>query len=284
MASSNPKTAADERFEAYLVDHGIPYEYEPPWQERLGVSADVNPDFLIDSAGARVVAEVKQFQTTHITDRLTRSGGVATLGDREVFGHLRAKMTDTAREQLLPFAGVGVPLVVVLANPLGADVNMDFDHVAFAALGNMKARITIGPDGLPNDANEPARLVADGYGAFISVTDKGLVNYHPNVSAVVVVHERTNKQDWIEVTLANDRDPEGLEDVGAAMVRYLNTIRRLEEAGEAPEGSYRWVEVYDLSGNPTAPGFQGVPLPRAVFSGSRDRWYGFTDEGFAEMD
>jgi len=54
-----------------------------------------------------------------------RSGGVATLGDREVFGHLRAKMTDTAREQLLPFAGVGVPLVVVLANQLAADVNVD---------------------------------------------------------------------------------------------------------------------------------------------------------------
>jgi hypothetical protein len=40
LARTNPKTAADERFEAYLVDHEIPYEYEPPWEERLGVIAD----------------------------------------------------------------------------------------------------------------------------------------------------------------------------------------------------------------------------------------------------
>lgn len=148
----------------------------------------------------------------------------------------------------------------------------------------MKVRISIGPGGLANDPDEPAQLVADGYGAFISDTETGLVNYHPHVSAVVVVHERTNKQDWIEATIANERDPGGLEDVGAAMVGYMKTIRRLEEAGEAPDGSYRWVEIYDLSGNPTSPGFQGVPLTGGVFSGPRDRWYGFTDEGFGELD
>jgi hypothetical protein len=37
----NPKTAADERFAGYLVDNEIAYEYEPPWDERLGISAEV---------------------------------------------------------------------------------------------------------------------------------------------------------------------------------------------------------------------------------------------------
>jgi hypothetical protein len=138
VASRNPKTAADERFEEYLVDHGVPYEHEPPWEKCLKVSAEVNPDFLIEPAGAQVVAEVKQFEATHITDRQVR---VDTLSDRDVYGHQRAKMTEVAREQLRPFAGAGVPLVVVLANPLGADVAMDFHHVAHAILGNPKFTI-----------------------------------------------------------------------------------------------------------------------------------------------
>jgi hypothetical protein len=284
MPRSYPKTAADERFEAYLVDHGIPYQYEPPWEERLGVSAEVLPDFLIEPAGARVVAEVKQFETTHITDRLTRGGGVATLSDRAVYRHLRGAMTKTAREQLLPFAGAGVPLVVVLANPLGADVNMDFDHVAFAALGNMKVRVRIRQDGLPDDQHEPAELVADGYGAFISVTEQGLVNHHPHVSAVVVVHERQHRQDWVQQVIAEEPDVDELGGTGPAMDHYLKTVARREAEQGTPEGSYRWVEVYDLSGNPTPPGFNGVPLPRAVFSGERDRWYGFTEDGFGEID
>jgi hypothetical protein len=241
MVRGNPKTAADERFEAYLVEHAVPYEYEPLWEERLGVRAEVKPDFLVDPDGVRVVAEVKQFETTHITDRLLRRPGAAMgLSDREVYGHLRAKMNDAARHQLLPFVDAGSPLVVVLANPLAADVHMDFDHVAFAILGNMKLRTTLGPDALPTG---PAQLVADGYGAFLSVTEAGLVNHHPHISAVVVVHKG--------------------REMGA--------------------GSRRWVEVYDLCGNPTPPGFQGVPLPREVFSGPRDQWYGFTEDGFGEL-
>jgi hypothetical protein len=282
MATSNPKTPADERFEGYLVDHEIPYEYEPPWEARLGVSAEVNPDFLIEPAGARVVAEVKQFETTHITDRLTRSGGVATLGDREVYGHLRAKMISVAREQLLPFAEVGVPLVVVLANPLGADVSMDSFHLTHAIVGNPKYRVSVGPNARPDD---PGEYVAEDYGAFISVTESGLVNHHPHVSAVVVVHERAYERDWIKAKRAEEPDVDSFENRGAAMDHYLGVPDRLAAEGETPpEGSYRWVEVYDLSGNPTPPGFKGVSLPRAVFSGPRDRWYGFTDDGFGEMD
>lgn len=37
-------------------------------------------------------------------------------------------------------------------------------------------------------------------------------------------------------------------------------------------------------GDPTPPGFQGVSLPRGMFSGPRDQWYGFTDEPFQELD
>lgn len=67
------------------------------------------------------------------------------------------------------------------------------------------------------------------------------------------------------------------------MDRYLKIVDEARERGEVPDGTYRWVEVFDLSGNPTRPGFQGVALPRELFSGSRDKWEGFTEEGFGEI-
>jgi hypothetical protein len=278
MADRHPKTAADERFAAYLVDHAIAYEYEPPWRERLGVSAQVEPDFLIEPEGAQVVAEVKQFETRHITDRPGRGG---TLAPQKVFGHVRAKMTQAAREQLLPFAEVGVPLIVVLANPLGADVMLDDYHVMHAILGNPKVTFTVGSDAPPDD---PGEHIAEDYGAFVAVTDDGLINYHSHVSAVVVVHERAHETDWIKQRLRREPQVDDLSKAGEEVVRYLQIVEEARTRAEVPEGSYRWVEVFDLSDNPTPPGFQGVPLPRNVFSGPRDRWYGFREDNFGELD
>jgi hypothetical protein len=135
--------------------------------------------------------------------------------------------------------------VVVLADPLNADVHLDFYSVAHALLGNPKVTIPVGPEG-PTDA--PVTEKAEDYGALISVQPDGTnVNHHPFVSAVIVVHQ------WPQRRVVTD-------------------------------DSYRWVDVYDVSGNLAPPGFNGVPLPRAVFSGARDRWYGFTEGRFGEID
>lgn len=61
-------------------------------------------------------------------------------------------------------------------------------------------------------------------------------------------------------------------------------LEELDEAGTPPEGAYRWASVYDLSGNPTPPGFQGASLPRDLFSGPRDEWFGFIADGFGLID
>jgi hypothetical protein len=241
---SNPKTAADERFEAYLWEHGIPFEYEPDWAEEFGIEVEDNPDYLVDPDGTRVICEVKQFESTRITERLLRSPGQASwVSAKEEFGPIRSKVTQTAQEQLRPFRGLAVPLVIVLANPLNADVDLDFYTVAHALLGNPKLRISHKP-GMPPDSL-PAP-VAEDYGALISIQEDGTVNHHPFVSAVVTVHQ------W-------------------------------PPTGVATEDSYRWVHVYDVSSNPTRPGFSGTPLPRHIFNGPRDHWWGFTDEGFGEI-
>ena len=88
----------------------------------------------------------------------------------------------------------------------------------------------------------------------------------------------------IEQRFEQEPRVDDLSKTGEEMVRYLKIVDEARKRGEVPEGSYRWVEVFDLSGNPTPPGFHGVPLPRSVFDGPRDRWFGFTDDAFAEMD
>jgi hypothetical protein len=246
VARSNPKTAADERFEAYLSEHRIPFEYEPDWAEEFGIEVEDTPDYLVDPDGTRVICEVKQFESTRIKDRLLRTPGRAVgISPREEFGPIRSKVTQTAREQLSPFQGLGVPLVVVLADPLNADVQLDSYSVAHALLGNPKVTFSVGPEG-PTDA--PVTEKAEDYGALISIQPDGkIVNHHPFVSAIVVVEQ------WPPSAVVS-------------------------------EDSCRWVHVYDVSDNPTPPGFNGAPLPRAVFSGARDRWYGFKGERFREID
>jgi hypothetical protein len=48
-------------------------------------------------------------------------------------------------DQLRPLAGLGVPLVIVLANPLGADVILDGQHVIAGMFGNPGFSIPIDP-------------------------------------------------------------------------------------------------------------------------------------------
>jgi hypothetical protein len=245
VARSNPKTAADELFEAYLTDHGVRFKYEPDWSATFGIAVDVNPDFLVDPAQTRVVCEVKQFESTRVTDRLLRSPGQASyIPPTDEFGPIRSKVRDAA-EQLSPFKALGVPLVVVLANPLGSDVGLGFYDVAHALLGNPKVRIPVGPQG-PTGA--PVTEIAEDYGAFISVQADGTrINRYPFVSGVVVVHQSPPRQ-------------------------------------VVPKESDRWVHVYDVSGNPTSPGFSGNRLPRGfLLNGPRDRWYGFVDESFRRI-
>jgi hypothetical protein len=280
MARSNPKTAADERFEAYLTEQGIAYVYEPDWAEEFGTTFADNPDFFVDPDGGRVVAEVKQFETTRIGDRLAGAGGTATLSDREVFGAIRSKVTNTARDQLRQFDSLGLPLAIVLANPLGADVMLDFFHIAHALLGNPKVRMKVGPDVPPDD---PPEAIGEDYGAFLSVRADGeIVNHHPHVSAVMVVHERLNREDWIERILAEEPDVDEFSGKAEAMLHYLMTVERREAEEGSPKGAYHWVDVYDLAGNPTAPGFSGEPLARSLFNGPRDRWFGFREDRFEE--
>ena len=281
MGCQRYSTAGEEVAAAYFADHGLTFLFEPQWSEVFGVDVLDNPDFLLDPDGARAVVEVKQFETTRLRDRLGAGRGMMTLSNVEVYGPIRRQITQPAREQLLPFAALGVPLVVVLTNPLRADVNLDEFHVTHAILGNPKYAIGVGPDGPSGEG----RSIAEDHGAFVSVQrDGSTINHHPHVSAVVVIHERDVASDWREGFLAA-RPKLALDAARKERVAHMiSAWEALERAGSPPDGTYRWASVYDLSANPTSPGFGGTPLPRTLFAGPRDEWFGFMPEGFGRFD
>src|SRR4051812_14365936 len=97
--------AAEQRFADYLDAHGYSWKHEPDYVAELGLGAPqaTKPDFLIERAGTRAVGEMRQFETTHIRDRLARSGGYGALSPQEVYGSLRSGIFEKAK-QLLPLA------------------------------------------------------------------------------------------------------------------------------------------------------------------------------------
>jgi hypothetical protein len=174
-------------------------------------------------------------------------------------------------------------LLVVLANPLNADVMLDAHHVQAAMWGNPGYVIPIDTaTGGPAEGQEAYWKLED-YGAFASpVMEDGQIvgwqNRHPHVTAVVVVHERPHSADWREEMMR--RHPAADSSFEAATDAALKAIQDINEAiarGEEPEGSYRWASVYEVNGE------ESVPLPADWFDGPRDERFGYADGGYGRL-
>lgn len=101
-----------------------------------------------------------------------------------------------------------------------------------------------------------------GTGALVIVDGGNLVNPHPYLSGVVVVHARENARDFIDLEVAARRPPEPLKSGAARHAHAIATIEAInaaEREGRVPAGEYEWVEVFALSGLGSA--FSGTPLP-----------------------
>jgi hypothetical protein len=275
---------AEQRFATYLDEYGYSWKHEPDYQAELKLAERLatTPDFLIERGGDRAVAEVRQFETTMLQDQLSSTGRAGVVGPEKLFGAQRSAMFEKAK-QLRPLAGAGLPLLIVLANPLGMLVPLDDWHMQVAMWGNAAIAIAIDTTtGGPAEGHEPY-LQLENYGAFASPVkdgDKvaGWANRHPHITAVVVVHERLHSDDWREEILARYRAPDRSMD--AAIEDTLEALREVEaaqERGEEPQGSYRWVSVYEVNGE------EAVPLPEGWFAGPRDDRYGYSKGGYGRL-
>jgi hypothetical protein len=275
---------AEQRFAAYLEDHGYSWKHEPDYQAELELDERpaTTPDFLIERGRKRAVAEVRQFDSSVLQKQLSGMGRGGVVGSEKVFGAQRSAMYEKAK-QLRPLAGANVPLLIVLANPLGLLVPLDDDHVQAAMWGNPGFGFAIDTTtGGPSEGHEPYFQLED-YGAFASPVmegDKvvGWRNKHPHVTAVVVVHERLYSADWREEIMTRYRAPDrSMEAAVEATFKALREVESAQQRGEEPEGSYRWVSVYEVNGE------EAVPLPVRWFNGPRDERYGFAGEGYGRL-
>jgi hypothetical protein len=212
-------------------------------------------------------------------DHLHASSRAGVLSPKQLFGPQRFAMWEKAK-QLRPFANAGVPLLIVLANPLGRLVGLDEFHVTAAMWGNPSVVIPIDTTTGAAAEDEDAYTLLENYGVFASPAESaaGLENRHPHITAVVVVHERLHSADWREQKLAHVQASDRSMD--AAVDAYLEAQREIDAAvarGEEPAGSYRWVSVYEVNGD------TAQPVPDGWFDGPRDERYGFSDSGYGRL-
>lgn len=246
MASQN---LSEERFERYLGEQGYTFEHEPD----LGVTT--RPDYFIARDSEQALCEVKEFSTTAIRDALApmRAG---VLSDKQVFGAVRNQL-DAAARQLRPLAERGLPLVVVLANPRGADVSLDPEDVMAAMYGSPAFSIPVGPEG------------AAGEGTYFLNRDGAYTAKAAYISAVVTLHEWGADQEWA------DREVKRFEDAWE-FLRWADEERR---AGRVPEGSRRFVHVFHTA---SAAVGQATPLPETMFNGPDDAAWAVVDGAYVQ--
>jgi hypothetical protein len=163
--------AGEVLFEQYLVEHGLDV---PPHEPDLGVGK--RPDYVIERDGHRCVCEVKEFSRD--ASSLPRTVGYSSSGMDLMLKPIRPQIRQAA-PQLKPVAALGLPLVVVIANPHGATVFTDANHVICAMYGDLAVRMRI--DRSTGAAVGEPRWIADRNGK--------LTNDHPYISAVAMLRQ-----------------------------------------------------------------------------------------------
>lgn len=234
------RTAGEEMFEAYLVEHGqdVP-EHEPD----LGVTK--RPDYVIERDGRKCVCEVKEFAP----DTSSLPGAGTMTSAEVVLKPIRSQIREAAR-QLKPLASSGLPLVVVITNPHGAWVETNPEHVIYAMYGDPAVRFNV----------NTATGAAEGDPLFVVDRNGKLRGDHQYVSALTFVRHRRRVSDFYD-ELAAATAHLSQDDRVAAIVAA-------EDGARLPEGSYHSVDVFRTL-SPTA-----VPLPEVFFDGPHDRLFG----------
>lgn len=252
---------SEQWFARYLAEHGHAGGDDP--EPDLGVAK--RPDFLVGKAGVKAICEVKEFTSTRLRDQLAAAGGVATLPADVTYAPVRDAVKRAAA-QLKPLEHLGFPLVVVLANPHGADVELDPEELIFALYGNPTISFMVDETG-PVTSPE-----------IVAGRDGRLGRDHAYISAIVTLHRRAHADDWWHEwrerycagRAEDERDPDDVTAMARVSVDYIDARRTAEAREQIPEGDYLFVRLFEtqacLAGT-------AVTVPEQLFDGPRDeRW------------
>lgn len=242
-AAPSDQDPAEARFEHYLDAQGYSREHEPD----LGVPT--RPDYLIERDGLQAACEVKGFKTLGIWGPMLASPG--TLVSRSMKEALRPirRQIGTAAKQLKPLSSRGLPLVVVLANPRAAGVDLHPHMVISAMYGDLEAQFTTAGAGEPTSE-------------WVAGRNGRLTNDHPHISAVVVVHEGDRSADR-ESAFVREFTTEHPE---AGAEEALHALRAARQTFGPAEPYYR-CDVFEAASGAC------VPLADELLNGADDaRW------------
>lgn len=249
---------AEELFNRYLNERG--YSWISPCD-----SDQRNPDRLITAPdGRQAVCEVKSFATLGLLEKAHFREGEAGIRvsqpmaclQEEALKSIRGKIKQAAK-QLKRYEDCGLPLMVVLANPMGCPIPLDERSVIAAMYGDFDAVFELTEPG--SDREGVSRMQTGRNGR--------LTNDHQYVSAIALLCERPHSAVWAEEWLKENRSRfDHDQDLSVACLEAA-------KAEGVPQGSDVFLSVIETVNN------QAVRLPRNLFNGPLDLRYGPTPDG-----
>jgi hypothetical protein len=233
------RTAGDLMFEAYLAEQGYgEVSHEP----ELGVGKF--PDYVIERDGQRCVVEVKEFAPE--SSPSPTGAGYGSLDSATLLKPIRGQLREAARK-FKPMEELGLPLVVMLANPNGVLLDLSIENIIYSMYGDLTFTFPVSIE--TGGATEPGRFVAGRNGRYRAD--------HQYVGAVGVLGCRSRRAEHVQELLAQQEELSPFE--------ALQLVDEADERGEIPAREYHVVTLVR-----TASG-SAVPVPDRFFDGAGDR-------------
>lgn len=236
MSQSLGHDAACEWFERYCDQTGLDWEYEPD------LGTQTKPDYLVRRGSQQAVCELKSFDAD-ASWMVQRGGPGFQVNDgSHSLRRIRQQIRSGARN-LKPLAGRGLPLVIVLADPLGSNVLLS--QSLYAVYGDPLAQVGPGEDGKPQWTDFATR-------------NGKLRNDHRYVSAVVVLTENSRAQQALsQHQTVNNSEADFMEELR----------RKFSEVRVGGDKRSICATIID------APSQSAVRLPEGLLSGKLDMRY-----------
>jgi hypothetical protein len=217
------RTAGDLMFEAYLAEQGFG---EIPHVPDLGVGKI--PDYVIERDGQRCVVEVKEFAPE--SSPFPTGRGYGSLDSATLLKRIRAQLREAARK-FKPMEHLGLPLVVMLANPNRVLLDLSIENIIYSMYGDLTFTFPVSVE--TGGATEPGQFVAGRNGRYRAD--------HQYVSAVGVLRCRSRRAEHVQTNGKPIRSPSTKRGhVGPGSVAPFDRRAR-SDTWTAREGSQRCV-------------------------------------------
>lgn len=240
------RAAGDLMFEAYLAEQG--YD-EVPHEPDLGVGKF--PDYVIERNRQRCVVEVKEFACE--SSPFPTGSGYGSLDSATLLKPIRGQLREAARK-FKPMQQLGLPLVVMLANPNGALLDLRIESIIYSMYGDLTFTFPVSAE--TGGATEPGQFVAGRNGRYRAD--------HQYVSAVGLLGCHSRRAEHIQELLAQYEELSPLE--------RLQLLDEADERGEIPDGEYHVITLVKTASQ------SAVPVPDQFFDGARDRIFALDEE------